>query len=56
MNKTFILKIYRGVQGEQFWEEFELELRPLMNVISALMDIQRSPLNRKRGKSGPRCL
>jgi succinate dehydrogenase / fumarate reductase, iron-sulfur subunit len=53
MNKTFIVKIYRGVQGKQFWEEFEIELRPNMNVISALMDIQRNPINRKEEKVTP---
>lgn len=47
MKKTFILKIYRGKVGEQYWEEFELELKPYVNVISALMEIQKSPINRK---------
>lgn len=45
--KTFILKIYRGVSKEQYWEEFELELKPYLNVISALMQIQKEPINRE---------
>ncbi len=53
MNKTFILKIYRGEPGHQFWEEFELELRPSMNVISALMEIQRNPVNRRNEDVAP---
>lgn len=48
--KTFILKIYRGHPGHQFWEEFEIPMIPSMNVISALMEIQRHPVNR-HGKS-----
>ena len=47
MDNTFILKVYRGEKGEQYWEEFELELKPYMNVISALMEIQKNPVNRK---------
>lgn len=47
MKNTFILKIYRGQPGEQYWEEFEIERRPFLNIISALMDIQRNPKNRK---------
>ncbi len=53
MNKTFILKIYRGVPGKQFWEEFEIELRPFLNVISALMEIQGKPVNCKKEKVLP---
>jgi len=32
--------------GRQYWEEFELPLRPGENVISALMAIQKHPVNR----------
>ena len=53
MAKTFILKIYRGAPGKQYWEEFCLELRPFHNVIAALMDIQASPLNTKGEKVAP---
>lgn len=47
--KTYCLKIYRGNPGNQYWEEFELPLRPHSNIITALMDIQKSPIN-KQGK------
>lgn len=50
---TFILKIYRGSPGNQYWEEFELELRPFMNVISSLMEIQKNPINREGEKVTP---
>ncbi len=53
MSKNFILKIYRGVPGKQYWEEFKLELRPSMNVISALMQIQREPVNMKNKTVAP---
>ncbi len=45
MNQTFILKIYRGHPGHQYWEEFECELTPFSNVISTLMNIQKNPVN-----------
>lgn len=48
--KTFTLRIYRGVPGKQFWEEFELPLIKQGNLISALMHIQRYPVN-KLGQS-----
>lgn len=51
--KTFILRIYRGVPGNQYWEEFELELRPYLNIISALMEVQKNPINRQREKVTP---
>lgn len=43
---TYILKIYRGHPGNQYFEEFELVLKPFSNVISALMEIQKNPVNR----------
>lgn len=51
--ETYILRIYRGTPGAQYWEEFELELRPAANVISGLMEIQRNPVNRKGEKVAP---
>lgn len=45
--KTYILKTYRGSPGKQYWEEFELPLLEGANVISALMEIQRNPVNRE---------
>jgi len=53
MADTFILKVYRGNPGNQYWEEFELEMYPSINVISALMDIQKNPVNRKGEKVAP---
>ena len=53
MIKTFILKIYRGEPGHQYWEEFEILFKPFINVISALMEIQKNPVNRKGEKVTP---
>lgn len=53
MADTFILKVYRGSPGNQYWEEFELELQPSMNVISALMEIQKNPVNRQGQRVTP---
>lgn len=53
MAKTFILKIFRGTPGNQYWEEFELELRPFLNITSALMEVQRNPINRQKQKVTP---
>lgn len=55
MAKTFILRIFRGLPGEQYWEEFELERLPYYNITSALMDVQKCPLNRKKEKVTPVC-
>jgi succinate dehydrogenase iron-sulfur subunit len=51
--KKFILKIYRGVEGNQYFEEFELTRKPALNIISALMEIQKRPVNRKGEKVAP---
>jgi succinate dehydrogenase / fumarate reductase, iron-sulfur subunit len=53
MTETFILKIYRGTPERQYWEEFELPVKPFYNLISALMDVQKSPVNRKGEKVEP---
>jgi succinate dehydrogenase / fumarate reductase iron-sulfur subunit len=53
VEQTYILKIYRGHPGKQFWEEFELPLRARENVISGLMEIQKNPINRKGDKVAP---
>lgn len=50
---TFILKIYRGTPGKQYWEEFELERKPFYNFTSALMDIQKNPINTKGERVTP---
>jgi succinate dehydrogenase / fumarate reductase iron-sulfur subunit len=53
MLNTYILRIYRGHPGHQYWEEFELKWVPMANVISALMDIQRNPINREGKRVAP---
>jgi succinate dehydrogenase / fumarate reductase iron-sulfur subunit len=45
MSNTFILKIYRGHPENQYFEEFEIELTPFVNVVSCLMRIQKNPVN-----------
>jgi succinate dehydrogenase / fumarate reductase, iron-sulfur subunit len=52
-NKKFILRVYRGVSGNQYWEEFELELKPYFNITAALMEVQKNPINRKQEKVTP---
>lgn len=51
--KMFKLKIFRGDNDKQYWDEFELELKPFYNVISALMEIQKNPYNVKKEKVAP---
>jgi succinate dehydrogenase / fumarate reductase iron-sulfur subunit len=50
---TFILKIWRGNPGKQYWEEFELKRAPGMNLISALMEIQKNPVTKEGKKVTP---
>lgn len=50
---TYVLKVYRGHPGHQYWEEFEFKLFPSANVISSLMEIQRNPYNRAGEKVEP---
>jgi succinate dehydrogenase / fumarate reductase iron-sulfur subunit len=53
--KTIRLVITRqeSPQGHSYKEEFEIPYRPNMNVISALMEIQRNPVNAKGEKVAP---
>jgi succinate dehydrogenase / fumarate reductase, iron-sulfur subunit len=53
MDQKYILKVYRGHPGCQYWEEFELDLLPSANVISSLMEIRRSPVNRLGERVAP---
>ncbi len=53
MIRTFTLQILRGTPSNQYLEEFELELAPLMNVITALMEIQKRPVNKKGETTTP---
>lgn len=45
MEKKIRLKILRGTTGFQYWETFEITMRPMLNVITALMEIQENPVN-----------
>jgi len=47
MENIFTLRILRGITGHQYWEEFELPRDSNANVISSLMEIQKSPINKK---------
>lgn len=49
----YILKIYRGTPGHQYYEEFVLPYDESDNVISALMKIRTSPINKKGEKVEP---
>ena len=54
-NKTVIFKIKRqdNPETKPVWEEFELQWRPGMNVISSLMDIALNPVTRDGKKTTP---
>ncbi|GAX90107.1 succinate dehydrogenase iron-sulfur subunit [Effusibacillus lacus] len=51
--KTIHLKVKRQDRpdGEAYWEEFKIPARPNMNVISALMEIQKNPVNSEGQKT-----
>lgn len=51
--QMYTLRVYRGVPNEQYWEEFALKRDPNANVISALMEIQKNPVNKKGEKTTP---
>lgn len=51
--KTFVLKVFRGTPGRQYFEEFELPLRDGETIISALMEIQKNPVNREGKRVEP---
>jgi len=53
MHNMFVIKVLRGNPQHQYWEEFELKLTPYLNVISALMEIQENPINRKGERTTP---
>lgn len=53
MENTYILKVYRGSPGNQYWEEFKLKRIPGANIISSLMEIQKNPVNIKGEKVSP---
>jgi succinate dehydrogenase / fumarate reductase iron-sulfur subunit len=49
----FIITRQDNPEGTPYEEEFELAYRPNMNVISALMEVQRNPVNNKGEKTTP---
>ena len=53
--KTIQFEILRQDKPDSasYWEKFEIEYRPNMNVISALMEIQRNPVNADGKKTTP---
>ena len=54
-NKVIKINVKRQENPESspYWEEFEVGYRENMNVISALMEIQRNPVNAKGDKTTP---
>lgn len=56
-NRTIKLVVTRqdGENGKSYTEDFEIPYRPNMNVIGALMEIQRNPVNSKGHKTSPVC-
>ncbi len=55
MDKTVQLKIKRqdGPESPHYWEEFEVPGHEGMNVINALMDIQKNPVTKAGKKTRP---
>jgi succinate dehydrogenase / fumarate reductase iron-sulfur subunit len=53
MENTYLLRVFRGNPGKQYWEDFSLPLIAHANIISALMDIQRNPVNAQGEKVTP---
>lgn len=53
METTYTLKIFRGIPGSQYWEEFEFKRHPQANVISSLMEIQKNPVNKQKETTTP---
>jgi succinate dehydrogenase / fumarate reductase, iron-sulfur subunit len=54
-SKTVLIKIKRQdtPESKPYWEEFELQFRPGMNVTSALMDIAANPVTRQGKATTP---
>ncbi|MBS0586014.1 MAG: succinate dehydrogenase iron-sulfur subunit [Verrucomicrobia bacterium] len=49
----FVLKILRGTEGHQYWEEFECDRMIGLNLIGALLEIQKNPVTRQGKKVEP---
>jgi succinate dehydrogenase / fumarate reductase, iron-sulfur subunit len=52
---TLIISRQDGPEGKSYSEEFKIPYRPNMNVISALMEIQRNPQTASGKKVAPVC-
>lgn len=50
---SVILNIFRGAPGNQYWEQFEIQMKEGANIISALMEIQRNPVTSKGQPTTP---
>lgn len=50
---TFKVKRQDGPEGTPYYETFELAYRPNMNVISALMEVRRNPVNKDGKETTP---
>jgi succinate dehydrogenase / fumarate reductase iron-sulfur subunit len=50
---TFIITRQDDTNSESYKEEFEVPYRPNLNVIAALMEIRRNPVNKKGEKTTP---
>lgn len=53
MEDTYLLKILRGEPGWRFWESFRLPFRETANLVSALLEIQKCPVNAEGKKTSP---
>ena len=53
MHDRFTLNIFRGTPRHQYWEAFELKLKPFLNIISALMEIQKNPVTQNGKRVEP---
>jgi succinate dehydrogenase / fumarate reductase iron-sulfur subunit len=51
----FIVTRQDSPESKPYTEEFEIPYRPNMNVISALMEVQRNPVNANGGATTPVC-
>ena len=50
---TFIIKRAYGPGFSSYWEEFQIPYYPNMNVVGALMEIQKNPVNGKGEQTTP---
>lgn len=50
---TFIIERQDGPKGKRYTEEFEVPYRPALNVVAALMEIQKNPVTREGKRVAP---